>query len=174
MSDSDRTQKRTLVEEGTEFKGSMKSSCPIVVMGKIEGDVSGPSIQITPSGVVAGVVKVTELRSDGEVAGEVNADTVTLSGRVRDNTVIRARSLEVSLARQSGQMEVVFGQCELSVGDEPNKDASIAAALAPETKPAEAKAADAKPATDASDWEDKTENGQKRKRDGRTQPPPLA
>jgi cytoskeletal protein CcmA (bactofilin family) len=156
---SDTKEKRTLVEEGTEFKGSMKSSCPIVVMGKVEGDVAGPSIHVTASGVVAGVVKVTELRSDGEVAGEVNADTVTLAGRVRDNTVIRARTLEVSLSRSSGQMEVVFGQCELSVGDAPNKEAAIAAALAPPAKP------DVKP--EAAD--------DKRPRErSRTQPPPLA
>jgi cytoskeletal protein CcmA (bactofilin family) len=158
------SQKRTLVEEGTEFKGSMKSSCPIVVMGKIEGEVAGPSIHVTVSGVVAGVVKVTELRSEGEVAGEVNADTVTLAGRVRDNTVIRARTLEVSLSRSSGQMEVVFGQCELSVGDAPNKEAAIAKALAPPQPeaPAAAPAADA-PADD------------KRPRDrSRTQPPPQA
>lgn len=169
MSDTtDRSQKRTLVEEGTEFKGSMKSSCPIVVMGKIEGDVTGPSIQVTPSGVVAGVVKVTELRSDGEVAGEVNADTVTLSGRVRDHTVIRAKTLEVSLSRQNGQMEVVFGQCELSVGDVPDKEAAIAAATAPPAKPADG--AEASPA----DWDDKGPDGQKRKRTDRTQPPPMA
>ena len=49
------TGKHTLVEEGTEFKGTMSSSCPIVVMGKVEGDVTGPVIHITPSGVVAGV-----------------------------------------------------------------------------------------------------------------------
>lgn len=172
MSDTtDRSQKRTLVEEGTEFKGSMKSSCPIVVMGKIEGDVTGPSIQVTPSGVVAGVVKVAELRSDGEVAGEVNADTVTLSGRVRDNTVIRAKTLEVSLSRSNGQMEVVFGSCELSVGDVPDKDAAIAAATAPPPKPAAAAAAEPADAN-AADWDDK--DGQKRKRTDRTQPPPMA
>lgn len=157
-------QKRTLVEEGTEFKGSMKSSCPIVVMGKIEGEIAGPSIHVTASGVVAGVVKVTELRSDGEVAGEVNADTVTLAGRVRDNTVIRARTLEVSLSRSSGQMEVVFGQCELSVGEAPNKEAAIAAALAPAA--AEAPAA---PATAAPGADDK-----RPRVPGKTQPPPLA
>ena len=163
MSDTTKpSEKRTLVEEGTEFKGSMKSSCPIVVMGKVEGDVAGPSIHVTASGVVAGVVKVTELRSDGEVAGEVNADTVTLAGRVRENTVIRARTLEVSLSRSSGQMEVVFGQCELSVGDAPNKEAAIAAALAP-------------PAAAKSDTADAGAADDKRPRErGRTQPPPLA
>src|SRR5678815_2055269 len=125
------TGKHTLVEEGTEFKGTMSSSCPIVVMGKVEGDVAGPVIHVTPSGVVAGVVKVKQLRSDGEIAGEVEADTVQISGRVRDRTMIRARSLEVSLSVSKGGMQVVFGECELAVGDEPNKEAAVAAALAP-------------------------------------------
>ena len=151
------TGKHTLVEEGTEFKGTMSSSCPIVVMGKVEGDITGPVIHVTPSGVVSGVVKVKQLRSDGELAGEVEADTVEISGRVRDRTVIRARSLEVSLSVTKGGMQVVFGECELAVGDEPNKDAAVAAALAPpahpvaaapevkaEAKPADAKTVDAK------------------------------
>jgi cytoskeletal protein CcmA (bactofilin family) len=125
------TGKHTLVEDGTEFKGTMSSKCPIVVMGKVEGDITGPVIHITPSGVVAGVVKVKELHSDGELAGEVEADTVQISGRVRDRTVIRARTLEVSLTSTKGGMQVMFGECELAVGDEPNKEAAVAAALAP-------------------------------------------
>ena len=88
------------------------AKCPIVVMGKVEGDVTGPVIHVTPSGVVSGVVKVKQLRSDGELAGEVEADTVEISGRVRDRTVIRARSLEVSLSVTKGGMQVVFGDCE--------------------------------------------------------------
>jgi cytoskeletal protein CcmA (bactofilin family) len=31
--------KKTLVEEGTQFKGSLTSSCPVVVRGRVEGDV---------------------------------------------------------------------------------------------------------------------------------------
>ena len=129
------TGKHTLVEDGTEFKGTMSSNCPIVVMGKVEGDIAGPVIHITPSGVVAGVVKVKELRSDGELAGEVEADSVQISGRVRDRTTIRARTLEVSLTAQKGGMQVMFGECELAVGDEPNKEAAVAAALAPAPPP---------------------------------------
>ncbi|HEY6175422.1 MAG TPA: polymer-forming cytoskeletal protein, partial [Kofleriaceae bacterium] len=140
------TGKHTLVEEGTEFKGTMSSSCPIVVMGKVEGDVAGPVIHVTPSGVVSGVVKVKQLRSDGELAGEVEADTVEISGRVRDRTVIRARSLEVSLSVQKGGMQVVFGECELAVGDEPNKEAAVAAALSSPAQADAGKSAPGKPA----------------------------
>ena len=122
-------QKRTLVEDGTELKGTISSKCPIVVMGKIEGEVSGPSIHVSPSGVVAGTVKVVELHSEGELAGAVEADTVHLSGRVRDSTVIHAKTLEV-VAGDGDAMQVIFGECELAVGDEPSKEAAIAAALA--------------------------------------------
>jgi cytoskeletal protein CcmA (bactofilin family) len=137
------TGKHTLVEEGTEFKGTMSSKCPIVVMGKVEGDVSGPEIHVSPTGVIAGNVKVKELRSEGEVAGEVEAEIVRISGKVRDRTVIRARTLEVSLAAEKGGMQVVFGECELAVGDEPNKAAAIAAATA---QPAAAAATTEQPA----------------------------
>ena len=161
------TGKHTLVEEGTEFKGTMSSSCPIVVMGKVEGDVAGPVIHVTPSGVVSGVVKVKQLRSDGELAGEVEADTVEISGRVRDRTVIRARSLEVSLSVQKGGMQVVFGECELAVGDEPNKEAAIAAALA---TPAAAEAT--KPPVAAKPTNSGSEDAAKRRRTPGTEPPP--
>jgi cytoskeletal protein CcmA (bactofilin family) len=175
------TGKHTLVEDGTEFKGTMSSNCPIVVMGKVEGDIAGPVIHITPSGVVAGVVKVKELRSDGELAGEVEADTVQISGRVRDRTMIRARSLEVSLSVSKGGMQVVFGECELAVGDEPNKEAAVAAALAAPAPaaPEPAKQAPGKPGTpreqsgqrDQSAQTTESEEAAKRRRG--TQPPPT-
>ena len=121
------TGKHTLVEEGTEFTGTLSSKCPIVVMGKVEGDVTGPVIQVTASGVVAGNVKVKELHSEGELAGQVEAEAVHIAGKVRDRTVIRAKTLEVTLSSNKG-MEVVFGECELAIGDEPNKAAALSAA----------------------------------------------
>src|SRR5678815_3839430 len=164
------TGKHTLVEDGTEFKGTMSSNCPIVVMGKVEGDIAGPVIHITPSGVVAGVVKVKELRSDGELAGEVEADTVEISGRVRDRTMIRARSLEVSLSVQKGGMQVVFGECELAVGDEPNKEAAVAGALSPPAQADAAKPAPGKQAPAAAPAATPEEDAKRRRG---TQPPPT-
>lgn len=176
------TGKHTLIEEGTEFKGSLSSNCPIVVVGKIEGDVTGPMIHIAASGVVAGKVNVKQLRSEGELAGEVEADVVQIAGTVRDKTRIRARSLEVTLNTKKG-MEVVFGECELAIGDEPDKQAAIAAATAPPAEPApasppaviatasdateSAKADDAKPGDEPRAVEDA-----KPRRHSNTQPPP--
>ena len=119
MIDKDNTlRKKTLVEEGTQFKGSLSSDCPIEVKGRVEGDLTAPALFVSASGAVHGHVKVGEMRSEGELAGEFDADVVQLSGKVKDNTVIRAKSLEVKLAPPSGKMQVIFGECELEVGGE--------------------------------------------------------
>jgi cytoskeletal protein CcmA (bactofilin family) len=116
--------KKTLVEEGTLFKGSLSSKCPIEVKGRIEGDLTAPSLDVSAEGAVHGKVKVETLLSQGELAGEFDADVVRLSGVVKDNTVIRAKSLEVKLAPANGKMQVTFGECALEVGDAPTRDAS--------------------------------------------------
>jgi cytoskeletal protein CcmA (bactofilin family) len=165
------TGKHTLIEEGTELKGSVSSNCPIVVVGKIEGDVTGPMIHVAATGVVAGRVNVKQLRSEGELAGEVEADVVQIAGKVRDKTRIRARSLEVTLNTKKG-MEVVFGECELAIGDEPDKQAAIAAATAPPevvapVTPTVEASAETKPIDDI-----KAVDEPKPRRHSNTQPPP--
>jgi len=146
--------KQTLVEEGTTFKGSLSSICPIVVKGRIEGDVAAPSLNVSTSGSVHGTVKVNELRSAGELSGDFESDTVTLSGVVKDNTRLRAKSLEVRLTVPNGKMQVLFGDCSLEVGDPLSKEDVIRQATQPAQPPAEpakdtleTKAADTKAAT---------------------------
>ncbi len=134
--------KQTLVEEGTQFKGSLSSNCAVVVRGKIEGDVSAPSLTVSSSGAVHGRVKVADLRSSGELSGEFDADVVQLSGSVKDKTIIRAKSLEVRLTQNAG-MQVVFGDCSLDIGDPPSKESVVRAATASTTAAVEA----ARPAT---------------------------
>lgn len=121
--------KQTLVEEGTQFKGSLSSNCAVVVRGKIEGDVSAPSLTVSSSGAVHGKVKVADLRSSGELSGEFDADVVQLSGSVKDKTIIRAKSLEVRLTQSAG-MQVIFGDCSLDIGDPPSKESVVRAATA--------------------------------------------
>ena len=113
------SDKRTLVEEGTELKGSLTSTCPVLVRGKIEGDVTAPSLTVSPSGTVSGKAKVGELQAEGQISGEFDADVVQLSGKVHDRTIIRAKTLSVQLASETGKLQVVFGECELAVGDPP-------------------------------------------------------
>ncbi len=114
-------EKQTLVEEGTEFKGSLTSTCPVVVRGRVEGEIDTPSLTISESGAVHGKAKIGTVVSKGDIAGEFDADSVQLSGCVQDNTVIRSKSLEVKLSSEEGKMEVVFGNTNLSVGDDPAK-----------------------------------------------------
>lgn len=168
----DAKKRTTFIEEGSSFKGEFSSDCPIVVKGRIEGNITGPSLTVSATGAVAGVVKVGVIECEGELAGQFEADVVKLSGRVRDNTVIRAKSLEVKLAPEKGMLQVVFGECNLEVGDMPSKEAalsdaqaratSIAAAVepAPATQPGvaqtseEPQQAGAAPATGEAEAED--------------------
>jgi cytoskeletal protein CcmA (bactofilin family) len=124
MVDAKTGQKQTLVEEGTQFKGSITSSCPVVVRGRIEGDIETPSLTVSSSGSVQGKAKVGAVISEGEIAGEFDAETVQLSGKVNDDTVIQAKTLEIKLATEKGKMQVVFGNTELKVGDDPQAEAS--------------------------------------------------
>jgi cytoskeletal protein CcmA (bactofilin family) len=117
--DGSNSGKQTVVEEGSEFKGTLASSCGIIVRGRIEGEIQAPSLEVSTSGAVHGRVKVAQVVSQGEIAGEFDADAINLAGHVKDNTVIRAKSLEVRLHSESGKMQIIFGECELSVGEEP-------------------------------------------------------
>ena len=118
--------KKTLVEEGTEFKGSLTSKCPVEVRGRVDGDLAAPSLDVSPTGSVSGKVKVDRLVSQGEIAGEFDAEAVNLSGTVKDNTVIRAKTLEVKLApaTEGNRLQVIFGEVALDVGDAPSKEAA--------------------------------------------------
>ena len=119
MEISKQSAKQTLVEEGTELKGTLKSTCQVVVNGTIDGQIEAPALTISPSGAVLGIVKVQKLRSEGTLAGSIDAEDVYLSGTVRSNTMIRASKLEVKLTQERGKLEVTFGECLLDVGEDP-------------------------------------------------------
>lgn len=152
--------RKTLVEEGTSFKGSLSSTCPVEVKGRVEGDVTAPALSVSATGSVHGKVKVGEMQSHGELAGEFDADVVQLQGTVKDRTIIRAKSLEVKLSPTEGKMQVVFGECQLEVGSEirdvvaaarPNEKAPKGPSVPPEVvKPSDpSKGPSVRPPTDA-------------------------
>ncbi len=145
MSDTNGSaEKQTLVEEGTQFKGALQSTCAVVVRGRVEGELTAPSLTVSPTGAVKGNVKVGDLKSQGEIAGEFDADSVTLSGVVKDNTVIRAKTLEVKLAPANGKMQVIFGECALEVGEMPTREKEKDPAKAQPAAQAQAQAPDQK------------------------------
>lgn len=118
--------KQTTVEEGTQFKGTLNSNCQVLVRGVVEGDLTAPTVTISESGTVVGNVKAQSLRSEGVLQGRVDAEEVQLSGTVRSDTVIRAKTLEIKLQRSREKLEVTFGECILDVGDDPGAEASDA------------------------------------------------
>ena len=103
------TTKRTLVEEGTKFKGSLTSTCPILVQGSVEGDVEGPALTVSATGAVSGKIATGTLKSDGKIAGDFDVDTAQLAGSVANNTVIRAGTLDLKLAVPTGKLQLTFG-----------------------------------------------------------------
>jgi len=119
MTDDTRERKVTTVEAESEFKGTLTSKCPVLVHGTVDGQVNTPELTVTDTGLVVGHVTARELRSSGVLQGHLTAETMYISGTVRDNTVIRARSLEVNPSRLTDPLHVVFGDCVLEVGDEP-------------------------------------------------------
>ncbi len=118
-------EKQTLIEQGTEFTGTMKSTCPVVVNGRIEGDLTAPELDITASGTVQGNIKADRLSSRGKLSGNIDAGDLYLSGSVGSKTVIKAKNLEVKLSPDQGRMELTIGECTLDVGDEPTKERRI-------------------------------------------------
>jgi cytoskeletal protein CcmA (bactofilin family) len=117
-----KAEKHTLVEQGTEFKGTMKSCCPVVVNGRIEGELTAPELDVTVSGTVQGTIKADRLSSRGVLSGNVDAGDLFLSGAIGSKTVIKAKNLEVKLTPEQGRMELTIGECTLDVGDEPTKE----------------------------------------------------
>jgi cytoskeletal protein CcmA (bactofilin family) len=123
MSGLDKTEaelKQTTVEEGTQFKGTLQSTCRVVVRGVVDGELNAPAVVVAESGAVIGNVKAQSLQSLGVLAGRIDVDDVVLSGTVRNDTIIRAKTLEVKLQQtDSGKLELRFGECMLEVGDDP-------------------------------------------------------
>jgi cytoskeletal protein CcmA (bactofilin family) len=121
---SDKTPQQTL-EIGTEFEGVLRSQNPVVVSGQLTGELNAPALTLTNDGSVFGKVRVNQLRSCGTLGGEIDAESVELSGSVSDNTVIRSKTLEAKLEESDGNtFNVTFGNCELFVGSPGNQSES--------------------------------------------------
>jgi cytoskeletal protein CcmA (bactofilin family) len=131
MSEENGQPKQTVVEEGTALRGSLASNGAVLVMGRVEGEVSGIAVEVTETGAISGRVKTPALRSRGELRGQIHADDVELSGQVLDDTVIRAQALAVTIPAAGGPA-VLFGDCELEIGEAPQNNY---VASDPPTKP---------------------------------------
>jgi cytoskeletal protein CcmA (bactofilin family) len=100
----------TFVEEGTHFRGDFTSLCPIIVNGRIEGDVKAPAVTVTTSGALLGKVEAKTISCKGSVAGVLEADAIELSGAIARDTIIRAQRLNLDVESTSGRIELAFHQ----------------------------------------------------------------
>ncbi|HTV24765.1 MAG TPA: polymer-forming cytoskeletal protein [Polyangiaceae bacterium] len=126
MATDTKTPKQTLVEAGTEFTGTLKSSCPVVVNGTLDGDIDAPTLSIASSGAIKGTIRAKTLRSHGTLAGTIDATEVFVSGAVKSKTVIRAKRLEVKIgSSEKGDLQVTFGKCDLELSEMPLESESF-------------------------------------------------
>jgi cytoskeletal protein CcmA (bactofilin family) len=121
-----KTSNESVIAEGTSCKGVITSDCPLTVSGAIDGELTAPAAVVTASGRLHGKIRVEQLTSEGQVAGDIEAHTLKLSGQVNDQTRIRAQSLEVQLDSSGGnQLQVSFGAATLEVGPDPSDDEPV-------------------------------------------------
>jgi cytoskeletal protein CcmA (bactofilin family) len=120
----------SVIDQGTVFKGTITASSNVIVRGVLEGEVTGPGLEVEASGVVVGHAKVTKLRSKGELEGTYEAEQAEVFGRLRDGVLIRADSLTVANSEEDTLTHVFFGECELEIGPLPSQEQAVNEALA--------------------------------------------
>jgi hypothetical protein len=120
----------SVIDQGAVFKGTITASSTVIVRGTLEGEITGPGLEVDASGVVVGHAKVTRLRSSGELEGTYEAEQAEVFGRLRDGVLIRADSLTVANSEEETSNHVLFGEVELEIGALPDQQQAVAEALA--------------------------------------------
>lgn len=100
----------TVVEEGTSFKGNLTSRCPVIVKGRIEGELKAPTVTVTTSGALLGKVEAKTISCKGSASGVLEADVIELSGAIARDTIIRAQRLNLDVESTTGRIEIAFNQ----------------------------------------------------------------
>jgi cytoskeletal protein CcmA (bactofilin family) len=98
----------TIVAEGTHFRGDFTSRCPMLVNGRIDGDVKAPTVTVTPSGALQGKIEANTITCSGSVAGVLEADSIELSGAIARDTIVRAQRLNLDVESTTGRIEIAF------------------------------------------------------------------
>ena len=109
--DKDRRKKLefTVFQQGSNFRGLLKFSRPLKILGKFEGEISGDGkLEIGPTAQIEAHIKAAEIIIYGHVTGNISATerVELLSGATLIGN-IRSPALEIDDG-------VVFeGQCEM-------------------------------------------------------------
>lgn len=116
--------RRTVIEEGTEFRGVMVSKRPVLLRGMLDGELQAPNVVVEAGGELRGKARLGELKSEGQVSGDIHADRVKLAGVVGDGTRIVARVLEIDVKSQDQAVAVTFSRATLEIGDATERESS--------------------------------------------------
>ena len=95
------------VSEDVRITGSISSSKPIMMLGRLDGNVEAKSIHVTATGVVNGDIKADDLKIDGTVIGTIIAAQVhvtasaEIKGKIRCNgiTIDKGANIEAQFTR---------------------------------------------------------------------------
>ena len=94
--EKDRGTIPSIISEGSEFKGNIKTSGEIQIDGVLNGNVRAKQIVVGVNGNVRGNVTANFLRICGKIEGEIRAETVEIvsSASVKGNVFKKTISIE--------------------------------------------------------------------------------
>ena len=86
----------SIISEGSEFKGNIKSSGEIQIDGVVNGNVRAKQVVVGVNGNVRGNVTANFLRICGKIEGEIRAETLEIvsSASVKGNVYKKTISME--------------------------------------------------------------------------------
>ena len=86
----------SIISEGSEFKGNVKTSAEIQIDGVLNGNVKAKQIVVGINGNVRGNVTANFLRICGKIEGEIRAETLEIvsSATVKGNVFKKTISIE--------------------------------------------------------------------------------
>ncbi len=94
--EKDRGTIPSIISEGSEFKGNIKTSGEIQIDGVLNGNVRAKQVVVGVNGNVRGNVTANFLRICGKIEGEIRAETLEIvsSATVKGNVFKKTISIE--------------------------------------------------------------------------------
>ena len=94
--EKDRGTIPSIISEGSEFKGNIKTSGEIQIDGVLNGNVRAKQVVVGVNGNVRGNVTANFLRICGKIEGEIRAETLEIvsSASVKGNVYKKTISIE--------------------------------------------------------------------------------
>ena len=94
--EKDRGTIPSIISEGSEFKGNVKTSGEIQIDGVLNGNITAKQIIIGVKGSVRGNVTASFLRICGKIEGEIRAETLEIvsSASLKGNVFKKTISIE--------------------------------------------------------------------------------